>query len=38
MKKKILSKLSIIALLAFALVLSLGYAIYNCTHKKVYFK
>lgn len=34
MKNKIIAKLSVFALTAFAVVLSLGYVIYNCAHKK----
>lgn len=36
MKNKIISFLSITALIIFAVIMSLGYAIYNCTHKKLY--
>ena len=36
MKNKIISVLSITALIVFAAVMSLGYVLYNCTHKRLY--
>lgn len=36
MKNRIISFLSITALIIVAVIMSLGYAIYNCTHKNLY--
>ncbi len=38
MKNKIISALSITALIVFAAVMSLGYILYNCTHKRLYLE
>ncbi len=37
MKNKLFAKLSIIVLIVFAAILSLGYVIYSHIHKKMYF-